>query len=147
GLDPGSSTHQRSRSFLSARKTPPPPSPRATKKARRSEPFFSPIKLQSTLAGLHALVGFVDDIDAATTANQLVVPVTGHERLERVADFHFYPRAIKDRRGSRHRETIARNIRAKALPVNATPCARQQIFNPRSQLRARVLAASGSATM
>src|SRR5204862_28443 len=43
---------------------------------------------RSALAGLEALLGLVDDVDAALAAHELVVAVTGAQRLERVANLH-----------------------------------------------------------
>lgn len=41
-----------------------------------------------TLTCLEARVFLVDDVNAALTADHAVVPVTGHQRFERVLDLH-----------------------------------------------------------
>lgn len=43
---------------------------------------------RSGLLGLEALLGLVDDEDAALAAHQLVIAMAGTKRLQRVADFH-----------------------------------------------------------
>jgi hypothetical protein len=48
----------------------------------------SPSGDQSTLAGLEALLGLVDDEDAALATHQLVVTVALHQRFQRVANLH-----------------------------------------------------------
>jgi hypothetical protein len=45
-------------------------------------------RANSALTRLEALLDLVDDVDAALAANQLVVAVTGAQRLERIADLH-----------------------------------------------------------
>ena len=54
---------------------------------------WKPALQESTLAGLEAGVGFVDDVNPALAADHLVVAVTLDQRLERIADFHvFHPK-------------------------------------------------------
>ena len=45
----------------------------------------------SALTGLEALLGLVDDINAALAANQLIVAMAAAQGFERVADFHRSP--------------------------------------------------------
>jgi hypothetical protein len=45
----------------------------------------------SALTGLEALLGLVDDIDAALAANQLVVAMAAAQGFQRIADFHRSP--------------------------------------------------------
>jgi hypothetical protein len=46
------------------------------------------LKKWSALAGLEAGIGFVDDVDPALAAHQLVVAVTLDQGLQRIANFH-----------------------------------------------------------
>src|SRR5215212_751754 len=48
----------------------------------------APEREASALAGLEALLGLVDDVDAALAADELVVAVTPAQGFQRVADFH-----------------------------------------------------------
>ena len=43
---------------------------------------------KSTLASFEALLGLVDDVDAAATTHELVVAMALHQRLQRVANLH-----------------------------------------------------------
>ncbi len=44
-----------------------------------------------TLASFETWIGLVDDIDPALAADQLVVAMTLHQALERIANFHVTP--------------------------------------------------------
>ena len=59
------------------------------------KPGFNVLKLKDlisiqslALARLEALLGLVDDIDAALAADQLIVAMACTQRLERITDFH-----------------------------------------------------------
>src|SRR5205085_2195743 len=52
------------------------------------ERFLAQAFRASALAGLVALLGLVDDVNAALAAHDLVVAVAPTQRLQRVADLH-----------------------------------------------------------
>ena len=68
-----------------------------------------PEKGQLALARLKPLIGFVDDIKAATTTDQLVFLVTVTQRLQRIADFHLRLLNSKGRNRPRKRRTYERD--------------------------------------